>query len=107
MSEWMKRTLLGVKRMSSQTKGAVTDVAAETPAVEEEAFSAEPLHHVHPFGAEVADVAAPEPRRELLTSHTLRGRRELRVKDHTFIECFTAFLLKKRNSNSKTHRDTN
>lgn len=61
--------------MPSQAEGAVTDVTAETLAVEEVALSAQSLHHVHPLGAEVADVAAAEPTREVLTYCTLRGRR--------------------------------
>lgn len=60
--------------MPSQTEGAVTDVTAETLAVEEVALSAQSLHHVHPLGAEMADVTATEPGREVLTHHTLRGR---------------------------------
>lgn len=60
--------------MSSQTEGAVADVTAETLAVEEVALGAQSLHHVHPLGAEVADVAAAEPAGEVLTYHTLRGK---------------------------------
>lgn len=61
--------------MPTQTEGAVTDVTAETLAVEEVALSAQSLHHIHSLGAEVADVAAAEAGREVLTYHTLRGRR--------------------------------
>lgn len=61
--------------MSSQAEGAVADVAAETLAVEEEAFGAQSLHHVHSLGAEVADVAAAESGGEVLTYHRLRWRR--------------------------------
>lgn len=68
----MKPTILRVEGVASQTKGAVAHVTAEAAAVEEEALGAEPLHHVHPPGAEVADVAAAE----LLTSHTLKRRGE-------------------------------
>lgn len=71
----MKRTLLRVKGVPSQTEGAVTDITAETLAVEEVALSAQSLHHIHSLCAEVADVAATEPRREVLTHHTLKGRR--------------------------------
>lgn len=55
--------------MSSQAEGAVADVTAETLAVEEVTLSAESLHHVHPLGAEVADIAAAHPGREVLTRH--------------------------------------
>lgn len=70
-----KRTLLRVKGVSSQSERALADVTAETLAVEEEALCAQPLHHIYPLGAEVAGVAAAEPRREVLTWHALRGRR--------------------------------
>lgn len=71
--------------MRSQAEGAVADVAAETLAVEEVAVGTQPLHHVHPLGAEVADVAATEPGREVLTYHTLRGRRPGQV--YTGVTC--------------------
>lgn len=71
----MQRTLLWVKCVSSQAESAVASVTAETLSVEEVALGAESLHHVHPLGAEVADVAAAQPGREVLTHHTLRGRR--------------------------------
>lgn len=61
--------------MSSQAEGAVTDVAAETLAVEEVALGAQSLHHVHPLGAEVTHVAAAEPGGEVLTYHALRRQR--------------------------------
>lgn len=70
----IKRTLLRIKGVPTQTEGAVTDVTAETLAVEEVALCAQSLHHVHPLGAEVADVAAPEAGSEVLTYHTLKGR---------------------------------
>jgi len=60
--------------VSSQAEGAVAGVTTETLPMEEIALSAESLHHVHPLGAEVADVTAAEPRREFPTRHTLRGR---------------------------------
>lgn len=61
--------------MSSQTEGAFADIAAETLAVKEVALSAESLHHVHPLGAEVADVTATKAGRQFLTHHTLTGIR--------------------------------
>lgn len=60
--------------MSSQTEHAAADVTTETLSVEEEALGAEPLHHVHPLGAEVADVAAAEPGGAVPALHALRGR---------------------------------
>lgn len=62
--------------MSSQPEGAAADGTAETLTVEEVALGAQPLHHVHPLGAEVANVAAAEPGREVFTQHTLRVREE-------------------------------
>lgn len=79
----MKRTPLRVKGVSSQTEHAAADVTAEALSVEEEALGTEPLHHVHPLGAEVADVAAAEPRGGVPAPHALRGRgqeRRVRVK---------------------------
>ncbi len=61
--------------MPSKTECAVANVTAETLAVEEVALSAQSLHHIHPLCAEVADVAATKAGREVLTCHTLRGRR--------------------------------
>lgn len=54
----IRRTLLRVKGVPTQTKGAVADVTAEALAVEEIAFGAEPLHHVNPLPAKVTGVAA-------------------------------------------------
>lgn len=66
---------MGVEAVPTQTEGAVTDVTAKTLPVEEIALGAQSLHHIHPLGAEVADVAAPQPCTDVLTCHTLRGRR--------------------------------
>lgn len=54
----IRRTLLRVKGVPTQTKGAVADVTAEALSVEEIAFGAEPLHHVNPLPAKVTGVAA-------------------------------------------------
>lgn len=85
-----------VKSVSSQTEGAVTDITAETLAVKEVALCTQSLHHVHPLGAEVADVAAAEPRREVLTYHTLRGTRPEKVTEmlaDAFQMCFLGLLF--------------
>lgn len=66
-------TLQRVEGVTSQAEGTVADVTAEALAVEEVAVGAQPLHHVHPFAAEVADIAAAEPGREVLPHHTLKG----------------------------------
>lgn len=79
----MKYTFLRVKGVSSQAEGTVTDITAETLAVEEIALSTQSLHHVHPLGAEVADVAATEPGREVLTYHTLI-RKKSRTRLHKY-----------------------
>lgn len=68
----MGRTCPGVEGVAPQTKGAAADVAAEALAVEEAALGAQPLHHVHPLAAKVADVAAAEPGGAVLARHTLR-----------------------------------
>lgn len=65
--------------MSSQTERTVADITAETLAVEEVALSTQSLHHIHSLGAEVANVTASEPRREVLTYHALRGTRPDKV----------------------------
>lgn len=74
-------TFQGVEGVAAQAEGAITDDAAETLAVEEVALGAEPLHHVNPLGAEVAGVAAPEARRKVFTTQTLRdgGRRRRKL----------------------------
>ena len=75
--------------MPAQTQGAVTDVTAETLAVEEVALSAQSLHHIYPLGAEVADITAAKPRREGLTHHTLRGTRPGHVREMFDVDfCF-------------------
>lgn len=66
--------------MPSQTKRAATDIAAETLAMEEVALCTESFHHIDPLGAEVADVAAAKPRREVLTLYTL-GRETGRIRE--------------------------
>lgn len=58
--------------MPPQAKGAAADVAAEALAVEEEALGAQPLHHVHPLAAKMADVAAAQPGGAVLPRHALR-----------------------------------
>lgn len=44
--------------------------------MKEETFGTESLHHVHLLGAEVADVAAANPTREVPAHHTLVERRQ-------------------------------
>lgn len=78
--------------MPPQTERAFAHVTAETLAVEEVSLSAEPLHHVHPLGAEVTDVTAPQSSPQVLAHHTLKTTDKERTHTHTFVSVFGIFL---------------
>lgn len=68
--EYTRYTL--VKHMSSQPQGGAADFTAETLSVEEVAFCAQSLHHIHTLLTEVTGVTATHPGSKLLPQVNLK-----------------------------------
>lgn len=71
IDEWCRSRTL-VKHVSSQPQCSSADVTSETLSMEEVAFCAQSLHHIHTLLTEVARVAATHPGSKLLSQVNLK-----------------------------------
>lgn len=70
-------TILYIKSVGRQSQCGATVFTLEAAAVEELALCAQPLHHIHTFSTEEANVTATDVDRELFPEGALEGTETL------------------------------